>query len=139
MKNPMASFEKWSKNAQNSAEAMAAGVDGVTESPMAKAADQSDKYVRGVQDAVQSGRFANNLRAVPLEEWKSAMKNKGKANMANGVRSLSARAKRNIVQNLEYANSVKAQIASMPNSTEQDAEARMLAAMRLMKAGKRNG
>ena len=135
----MASFEKWSKNAQNSAEAMAAGVDGVTESPMAKAADQSDKYVRGVQDAVQSGRFANNLRAVPLEEWKSAMKNKGKANMANGVRSLSARAKRNIVQNLEYANSVKAQIASMPNSTEQDAEARMLAAMRLMKAGKRNG
>lgn len=139
MKSPMASFEKWSKNASNAAESMAAGVDSVTESPMAKAADQQDKYVRGVQESVQSGRYANNLRAVPLEEWKAAMKGKGKANMANGVRSLSARAKRNIVANLEYANSVRQQIAGMPNSTEADAEARMLAAMRLMKAGKRNG
>jgi len=136
-KNVQASFEKYQRNAGAAADAMKAGVQGVTESPTAKAADSTDKMQRNFTEAITSGRYAANARAVTAEEWKSSMLTKGIPNMANGVRNLSPRAKRNIMSQLEKANAVSAQIASMPNNTEQDAEQRALAAIRLMRATKK--
>lgn len=136
-KNVQASFEKYQRNAGAAAEAMKAGVAGVTESPTAKAADNTEKMLRNFQDSITSGRYANNARAVTADEWKTAMVTKGVPNMANGVRNLSPRAKRNITAQLEKANQVAAQIASMPNQTEADAEARALTAIRLMRATKK--
>lgn len=117
----------------NASQAMKDGVDGVTESPMEKAAANVDKYVRGVQEAASDGRFERGLREVSLGDWKTAMKEKGAANMANGVRTLTPRAQRGMTDLFAFADQVKSEIAGMPNTTESDAEARALAAIRKMR------
>lgn len=136
-KNIQASFEKWSKNAGQAAEAMKAGVASVTESPTQKAAQNTEKMLRNFQASIDSGRYATNANAVTVDEWKRSMIEKGAPNMANGVRSLSARSKRAITDQLQKANDVAARIAGMPNNTEADAEARMIEAVRLMRATKK--
>lgn len=136
-KNITASFEKWAKNAGQAAEAMKQGVAQVTESPTAKAADSVEKMQRNFTESITSGRYANNCRAVTVDEWKRAMTEKGATNMAQGVRTLSARSKRNITDQLAKANDVSQRIQAMPNSTEADAEARMLEAVRQMRQTKK--
>lgn len=133
------SLDKWQKNTADSTGAYERGVDRVTVSPTAKAADAAPKYAAGVQRAVDDGRYAAGCRAVTLGDWQTAAKQKGKANLATGVRNLSARAKKNITEQLVYAQSVADQIASMPNESESDAKARMDRNYDLMKARKKNG
>ena len=52
--------------------AFTAGVNAVTESPTAKAAQHLDKALANYQDAITSGRMANALNAVSLPAWKAA-------------------------------------------------------------------
>jgi len=47
------------------------GINGVTESPMEKAAAAQDRYVNGVQEAASSGRWAAGLRSVSLSTYKA--------------------------------------------------------------------
>lgn len=138
-KNPQQSIEKWKKNAAAAGDAMKAGINGVTESPTAKAADMADKYARRVQESVDSGKYQQACRSVNLSEWKEAAAGKGVVNMQNGVRALSARAQRNMADQMQYAQMVADQIAAMPNETIEDAKARMLKAMELMSQYKKNG
>lgn len=138
-KNVQSSMDKWARNTAAAGEAMKQGIQGVTESPNAKAADAQDKYAANVQAAVSSGRYAAGNRAVSLSDWKTAAETKGVPNMQNGVRNISGRAKRNMQDQLNYAQTVAQQIAGMPNTTEADAEQRMIAAMRLMRQYRKNG
>lgn len=138
-KNVQQSIEKWKKNTAAAGEAMKAGIQAVTESPTAKAADAADKYARNVQESVDSGRYQAACRAVSTGEWKEAASGKGVVNMQNGVRNLSARAMRNQADQLAYAQQVADQIASMPRETREDMRARMLRAMELMEEFKKNG
>lgn len=136
-KNVQQSMDKWKRNMAGAGEAMKAGIQGVTESPNSKAADQSDKYARNVAESVSSGRYAAANRAVSLSDWKTAAAEKGVSNMQNGVRAISGKAVRAMQDQLAYANTVAAQIDGMPNQTEADAEARAIAAIRLMRQYKK--
>lgn len=131
--NPAHSLAKWKRNAGNAAEDFKAGVRGVTSSPTAKAALNVDKYARGVQDAVASGRFVNALNAVTLADWQQATIDKGSRNYANGIASISPKAVKAMSDQQQHAEMVRQEIASMPNVTEADSEARMLAAVRKMR------
>lgn len=136
MANPAATLAKWKRNAAASVDDYKNGVKAVTTSPTAKAAAAVDKYARGIQEAVSSGRYVNSLNAVTLQDWQQATADKGARNFATGVSSISPRAQKAMADQQAYAESVKQQIAAMPNNTEAEAEARMLAAVRLMKAYK---
>ena len=136
--NPAAILAKWKRNAGNAVADMQAGVRAVTVSPTAKAAAAIPKFLAGVQDAVSSGRMANALNAVSLPEWQAAMLDKGARNYATGVGAISPAAQRRMADQQAYADQVSQQIQAMPNSTEAEAEARAIAAMRLMREyGKR--
>ena len=137
-KNVAASIEKWKKNMAASGEAMKAGILATTESPTQKAAAAQDKYAAGVNEAVSSGRYARNLQAVTLQDWQSAASTKGVTNMTNGVRSLTPRAQRGMQDQMAYAQTVSDQVQGMPNTTESDADQRMLAAVNAMRAYKKN-
>lgn len=129
-KSPTASLQKWRDRMQNATQAMKDGVNAVTESPMEKAAANVDKYVQGVQDAAANGTFERGLREVSLGDWKTAMTEKGAANMANGVRSLTPRAQRAMTDLFQFADGVSSEIRSMPKVTETDSDNRMLANVR---------
>lgn len=138
-KSVQQSMDKWSRNMAQAGDAMKAGIASVTESPNSKAADAADKYARNVAEAVSSGRYAAGNRSVSLTDWKQAATDKGVANMQNGVRSISGKAKRAMQDQLNYAQTVATQISGMPSSTEADMDARALAAIRLMRQYKKGG
>lgn len=131
--NPAQALAKWKRNAGNAAEDFKAGVRAVTSSPTAKAAQAVDKYARGVQDAVSSGRFVNALNAVTLADWQAATIEKGSRNYANGIASISPKAIKAMADQQQYAEGIRQEVAGMPNATEADAEARMLHAVRKMR------
>lgn len=133
MANTAAILAKWKANSGRAGEAYKKGVDAVTTAPTAKAAAAADKYLTRIMEAVQSGRYAASLNAVSLQEWKDASREKGAKNYVTGVNAISPRAMKAMADQQQYAERVKQEIASMPNNSEADAEARMLRAVKLMR------
>lgn len=137
--NTAATLEKWKRNAAAATADIQRGVQSVTTAPTQLAAQQVNKYLTNVQDAVTSGRYVNALNRVTLQDWQNAMLNKGLRNYTNGVQNISASAQKAMADQQQYAEQVKNEIASMPKTTEQDAEDRAIAAIRKMRAyGKRS-
>lgn len=77
--------EKWSRSMAGASENYKQGVMAVNESPTEKAAQAADRYVMGVQQSVDSGRFQARLRRITLQDWKSAAINKGAGRLATGA------------------------------------------------------
>ena len=82
---PQEYSEKWARNMKNSAQDIQRGIQGVTESPTAKAAASLDRAAAAYQEAVTSGRMASKLNAVSLQDWKNAAATKTAARLASGV------------------------------------------------------
>lgn len=136
MVSAQAAIAKWQANMSAAGPSMVAGVNAVTVAPTTMAAAAGTKYINNVNAAYNSGKWAAGLQSVTLADWKSAMTGKGAQNMASGARALSTRATKSMTDALNYSQTVKMQIAGMPNVTEADADARMLAAVNLMRAYK---
>lgn len=79
--------QKWAQNLSGATTAIQQGVAGVTTSPTSRAADRADAYAQGVARAVASGKYANNLRAVTLQQWQDAMNKKGIPRIATGAQA----------------------------------------------------
>jgi len=69
------------------AQKYSAGINKVTTSPMEQAAsaDAEQRYIAGVQAAVNSGKRAAALRAVTLAQWKQQAMNVGAQRLASGA------------------------------------------------------
>lgn len=76
---------KWQRNTAGAAESYKAGIQGVTENPMALAAAQADKAARNYQEALMSGRWAQKLMSVPFDQWKQNASVGGSQRLASGV------------------------------------------------------
>lgn len=134
MINTAATLEKWKRNAAAATDAIKQGVQSVTTAPTALAAQQVNKYLNGVQQAVASGKFVNNLNKVSLGDWQQAMLGKGLRNYTNGIQNISPAAQKAMADQQNYADQVRQEIASMPKTTDADMEERALAAIRKMRA-----
>lgn len=128
----------WSERGQGATETVRAGVNAVTESPMAKAAAQVEVWAANVQRAKQ--KFVDKLTAVTLQQWKAAMLGKGLTNMSNGyVDPTSVNKFANFMRAwLPYVRQGAAQIRAMPKGTLQQGIDRAVAQIR-WNAGFRGG
>lgn len=131
--NTAAILAKYKRNTSQAVQDYTTGVMGVTQSPTQKAAAAVDKYAAGVQDAVSSGRFVAALQAVTLNDWQQASTGKGARNYATGTQNLSPAAQKAMADQQQFAAQVSAEVQNMANMTENDAEQRMLTAMRRMR------
>lgn len=120
MKQPSVGANKWATNLAGSSEAIKAGVNSVTESPTAKAAQNLDKAAANYQEAVSSGRMAAKLNAVSTQDWKTSMIDKGLPRIQQGAQQGKA-------NYLKFANSFypvaaeASQLAkSMPNNNVEE-------------------
>lgn len=133
MADVQATLQKYLRNAGGAAEAYKAGVRAVTESPTAKAARHPDRYLAGVQRAVDDGRWAERLTAVTLADWQTASVEKGARRLADGVKAAEGKMNDFLGQLLPHTDRVKAAIREMPKGSEADSDARMLEAVRMMR------
>lgn len=112
--------EKWAARTAAAVPDYARGVERVSQSPTERAAAKQNKMLQNLTAAVQSGKWANRLRAVSLEQWKEAVRQKGVGRVAAGVQA----AKNDMAafgeQLLSYEAALQAKIQAMPDLTIED-------------------
>lgn len=109
--NPQAAAAAWQKGMQGSAAKLTAGIQGVTESPMAKAAAAADRMIAGVTQAVTSGKWAASLNAVSLSAWQNAFLTKGVPIMAQRAAAALPKVQAFMTQFLPFIQST---VAALP-------------------------
>lgn len=138
-KNPAKVAEKWVRNLSGATQEIRDGVGAVTESPTAKAADQSAKYLLNVQRAVDSGKYAARLRGVTLEEWKRKTLDKGIGRIATGAAAAQDDFQDFMTELIPFQERLQAEINSMPDTSLEDSIARQAAWTRGMAEFQRSG
>lgn len=129
--------QKHARNLKNSTQYITDAVNAVTTAPGVQAAKKQDKMLAGVQAAVQSGKWAQRVSSVSLEDWKSKMVNKGIPRISAGIDEAAPKTIAFFEQLLPYQDAVKAKIAAMPDLTLDDNLNRMLTNARAMAQFKR--
>jgi hypothetical protein len=127
--DPVRVAQKWARNLGAAGESIKAGVEGVTESPTAKAAAAQDRYLSGVQRAVTDGSYQRGLRAVTLQDWQQSMLKKGLQRITQGAQEGMTKMQTFMSRWLPHMDALKARISSMPKGTLSDSLERVRVAM----------
>jgi hypothetical protein len=114
MPNAQTVANSWAQGMSTAGEKIKAGVNAVTESPTAKAAARADAYMAGVQRAIASGKWQSALQAVTLQDWKTAMNDKGVTRIAAGAAAAKPKFQQFMTEFLPYLQQGVQQLSSMP-------------------------
>lgn len=109
---------KHANNLKNSIEEIRRGVMAVTENPMEKAAAAKDKWVAGIRDSAD--KWAARVSAVSMEDWKSAMLNKGVNRIAEGVDAAIPKTTAFFDRLLPFEANLQARVNQMPDTSLED-------------------
>jgi hypothetical protein len=101
-------LDKWSRRLQAAGPDITAGVNRVSTAPGVAAAAAAPTLLANFTTAVTSGAWAARVSAVPLQQWKDSMNNKGVARIATGV-AQAVQTKSNAVQT--FLSAVDAAVA----------------------------
>lgn len=126
-------LQRWGSGLNNAGQRIKEGVAKVTVAPGQAAAAKVQKMRNGVLQAIDSGKWANNVSAVPLSTWQQAMSVKGTANIASGVTQAQQTKQGKIQQMLDDNDAALAAIASMPSDTPDQRIQRAVAFMQARK------
>ena len=127
MLTPQQAAQKWSRNLASSGESIREGVQDVTQSPTAKAADRAEAYVAGVTRNVD--KWQRGLKKVSLEDWKQAMLTKGLPRIAAGASAGEPKMLSFLDSFLPYVAAGKKDLERMPRGDLQTNIARAVAMM----------
>lgn len=117
---------------KNSTEDIRRGIDRVTEAPGVKAAAKQDKMLANLTQAVQNGKWARNVAAVSLEEWKRKTRDIGVNRIAAGIDGAKEKQVQFYTQLFAYQETVQREIQKMPDITLEDNLNRMVENARRM-------
>ena len=111
------------------------GIQAYQGNPMAAAADAEQRYLAGVQDAVNSGRMRDKLLSTPVSTWKTNATTKGAQRLAQGAQAASQK----VVAHFQKWNPIYQQAAAaaaaLPKGGLANAMARVQAVYTIMKQG----
>ena len=132
--DPTKGAVRWGNGMNGAQQAIKDGVQRVTESPMAKAAQNLDKAARNYQQAVSSGRMAAKLNATPLATRQQSMVTTGIERIASGVRKGQQKYQDFATKFYPVMNQASQQVAQMPNNSLADAAAKCMVVWQAAKA-----
>lgn len=130
--------EKHARRLKASSQDIRAGIERVTVSPTAKAAEQGEKMVARLSESVRSGKWARGLRRVSLEEWKDKTINKGLARIPAGIDAAHDKVVSFATDLIAHENRLLTKIEGMPDLTLDDSIQRATEWMRGMAEFKRS-
>jgi len=130
--SPQEGAQKWAARLTAAVEDIRRGVQKVTESPTAKAAEKKDKWIAELQRAAQEGRWELGLRSVTLDEWKNAMLSKGIARIPDGARTAQGKYAQIAESLYRYIEEGQRRVSTMPDTTLEQRIQRMVEFIRYM-------
>ncbi len=131
-RDPQTVANRWRDNLAASSQKIAEGVQQVTKNPMETAASRKDKWIQGVQRSATEGSWERGLRRVTLQDWQTAMINRGLPRIAQGASEATQDFAAFMADFLPYANSVSAKVQAMPSVTLEQNIARAVEAIRTL-------
>jgi len=132
-RTPAQAADKWRNNLKAAQNEIRTGVENVTVSPMEKAAANEAKYLAGVQEAVSSGKWRRGLLGVTLQQWKTAMIDKGLARLGLGADAAVPKVQAFYEELFPFQDRVVQEVNAMPNVTFEDSVNRVTTYMRRMR------
>lgn len=117
---PQQVAQKQARRTKAAVEDMRIGVQNVTEAPGVKAAAKAEKMLTNLTEAVQSGRWARNVKAVSLDQWKKDMLEKGVNRVAAGVDAAMPKTEAFFAELLPFQQGLQTEINKMPDLTLED-------------------
>ena len=131
MRTPQQATDAWAQGLAAAQQKITDGINSVTESPTAKAAQHLDKYVQNTAAAVASGKMAAKLNAVSLQDWKSKFLAKV-SRIGSGAQAAKPKMLAHLTKFLPKVAAARATVKGMPNTTKADTQARMNAFFQAM-------
>lgn len=128
--------EKHARRLKGAVEDMRRGIEKVTTSPTAQAAAKQGKMLTNITESVNSGRWAAALKAVSVEEWRSAMIDKGLPRVSGGIDAAHDKVVRTAAKLLPIVDAAAAKVAGMADLTLEDSIARASTFIREMAKAK---
>lgn len=124
---------KWTQRTAAAAPDYAKGVANTDKDPTALAIAAGPRLLQNFTAAFNSGKWANGLRRAGKAGWQKAVADKGQTNFSTGVQAAGAKVTEAFTQLLAFEQNLLNNVSSMPNVTDADREARMLAWVRGMR------
>lgn len=131
--DPQTVADKWVQRASAASQDYAQGVAQTDKDPTALAAANGARYIQGVQDAYNSGKWARRLQQVGKAGWQQAVASKGVANYGTGVNASRDKFAQAIGPVLQAVAAGQAKVNAMPNVTAAQRDARALAFIQYMR------
>ncbi len=122
---PQEAAEKQGRRLKGATADIAAGVDRVTEAPGKAAAAKVEKMRAKLMEKIDDGTWAQRVGAVPLEEWKRQMKEKGVGRIAAGIDGAKGKVTSFYEQFFPFLDTVQREVANMPDLSLEDSLSRM--------------
>lgn len=126
--------DKWASRSANAASDYVAGAERTDKDPTALAIAAIPRMKMRVIEAIDSGRVAAGLRRSGKQGWLEGVRGKGSQNYSTGVNNAKDKVAAAAGPLLAYQAAGLSRLASMPNVTDADREARALFWIRYMRA-----
>lgn len=137
IQNAQAVAEKWQQRTSAASPDYARGVANTDKDPTALAIAAGPRLLQNFTRAFNDGTWANGLRRVGKAGWQAAVAAKGEQNFQTGVNAARDKVAEAFGPLLAFEQTLLNQVGGMPNVTDQDREARMLAWVRGMRSYKK--
>ena len=124
---------KWAQNISNAQQGMTAGVQRVSVAPGVAAANQKQRFVTAMQDPATFDKWERGVRSVSLGAWQQSMLTLGIPRAAQGAQQKKDKFVSAMTALLPYVDNLRTTVRALPNNTQADREARMLAWSRGMR------
>lgn len=125
---PQEATQKWVNRLSGATAEIQAGIDRVTEAPGAKAAAKKQKWIQAVQ--ASQDKWARNVAAVSLEQWKALFKGVGVQRIAQGAQAKQGKYTQFASEFYPYLDQGVQRVASMPDTTFEERVQKAVAMMR---------
>lgn len=118
--DPTEFAERWGAGLNGSIERIRSGVQAVTVAPGKTAAARADKWQAAISRVETKAKWAQRVGSVSLEDWQSAMLNKGLNRIPDGVAQAQGRMAEYGAKLIAHQNALLAELDGMADITLED-------------------
>lgn len=131
--DPTKKAQKWANAMSGATQAYKDGINGTEGNPMEMAVAKKDTLKTRFNQSIDDGTWERSLAGRPKSDWSGPALAVGAARLADGASKGQPKMQAYLTKAAPVIEQIRATVRAMPNATDADRRARMLANMEMMK------